>query len=177
MSVRLWRITARLPLDGFLGNLVLEIFFKSFEKIQIWLKPYINMGHFTWRLKFVRFRCCRETLNCHKAFSSSDVVSEFRNSRGVVTAIRTHCRVTLYAHCFCCYKCYVQVGECAARNIKLSARSILYKEVHRLIHKYVMNCIEILLPQSPRHFSWQRSAPVSQTLRSSYFRDIIAAAT
>jgi len=37
--------------------------------------------------------------------------------------------------------------------------------------------IEGLHPQSPRHFAWQSSAPVSQTLRSSYISHTTAVGT
>jgi hypothetical protein len=44
--------TTRLPLDGFSWNLILKIFRKSVEKIQVSLKSDKNSGYFTWRTTY-----------------------------------------------------------------------------------------------------------------------------
>ena len=46
-------VSVRLPLDGFSGNFILGLFRKPVAKLRIWLKSDNNIGHCTWKLKYV----------------------------------------------------------------------------------------------------------------------------
>ena len=45
--------TTHLPLDGVSWNLIVEYFFKSIEKIEVWLKSDNNNSYFTWRSTYI----------------------------------------------------------------------------------------------------------------------------
>ena len=47
--------TTRLPLNGFSWNLILSVFRKSVQKVQVSLKSDKNNGHFTWRPIYTYF--------------------------------------------------------------------------------------------------------------------------
>jgi hypothetical protein len=47
--------TTRLPLNGFSWNLILSVFRKSVQRIQVSLKSDKNNGHFTWRPIYTYF--------------------------------------------------------------------------------------------------------------------------
>jgi len=65
--------TTRLLLDGFSWSLIFEDFWKSVEKIPVWLKSDGNNCYFMWillRMRNISDRSFRERQNTHLMFSN-----------------------------------------------------------------------------------------------------------
>ena len=61
--------TGRISVKFYIGDFL----WKSVKKTETWLQSGKNIGHFTWRPKYVLL--LPATLNHHKSLSSSDMVS------------------------------------------------------------------------------------------------------
>jgi len=136
LSIGLHR-TTRLPMDGFVWNLIFEYFSKTIKKIQVSLKSVKNNGYFTWGL-----------LDIFCSYLAYFFLEWEIFQRKVVEEIKTHilCSTTVFRELYCLWvmwKNTVQQGRLQMTIWRMHVACRIPKATHTFSPYIILNAFPL----------------------------------